>query len=230
MELEERLKRIVSDCTRSKRSEHQKTLKEFLELTHEAAVRTAEGADLSSKLDNSLHNIMQALKETADYLDAAAHIEELVFNSTNGCIYDIPTKTKRPYEAYQDDIRAEFESGNISFRPYVYVLWRAKSPSQFLYIGKATDEGRLLGSNHVKLAASLPLSTTISLVFPHQSKPENISNLEASLIRLVEFETGKIPVNNAKRENLDGHDASNRLEALADLFQHLGEKLDPFID
>jgi hypothetical protein len=227
MKLKERLKRIISNCVRAKGSQHVKARNQFLRLALVAAKKKHDQGEIPSGLQNSLGGLIETLHETAGFLDAAAHVDEMVFESKNGVIHDIPTKTKQRYEAYQDRVRSEFDSGSISFRPYVYVLWKAKSPSQFLYIGKATDSSRLLGSDHVKLAASLPLCTNISIVFPHRSNDQNIANLEASLIRLVEFETGRLPVNNAKRERLDSHYASNSLESMSDYLFDLGDKLSP---
>jgi len=226
MKLEKRLKRIIGRCETSGKSQYNLAKNHLIRSVHKAA-KKIERADLPSNLQTSIDKIVNILKISADFVDAADHVKELVFQSANGFIHDIRVRPKQGLNFYLGQLKNEFESGVLRFRPYVYVLWRAKSPNRFYYIGRATDIHRLLGTNHHKLAASLPLCTNISIVFPGVSTPYNIKNLEASLLRLVEFEFGKLPENNDKRETLGCHTTSDSLSKLARFFKKIGRDLDP---
>jgi hypothetical protein len=226
MKLEKKLKRIIAKCERSGKSDHKGAKNQLIRAMHKAAKKIGK-SEISLGLQSSIDKIVNTLKDSADFVDAAEHVKDMVFRSTNGFIHDIRIKPRQQLNAYLDQLQEEFQSGKLSFRPYVYVLWRAKSPNRFYYIGRATDDSRLLGTRHTKLAASLPLCTNISIVFPGVSNDDNIRNLEASLIRLVEFEFGEMPVNNDKRENLDTQSTSNSLVKLARFFTKIGKDLDP---
>lgn len=226
MKLEKKLKRIIAKCERTGKSEHKWAKNHLIRAVHKAAKKIGK-SELSLGLQDSIDKIVSTLKESADFVDAADHVKELVFQSANGFIHDIRIRPKQGLNVYLGQLKDEFESGALKFRPYVYVLWRAKSPNRFYYIGRATDMRRLLGTNHYKLAASLPLCTNISIVFPGVSTDGHIKNLEASLIRLVEFEFGKLPENNDKKETLDCHSTSDSLAKLAKFFQRIGKDLDP---
>ena len=226
MKLEKKLKRIITRCERSGKSQYKWAKNHLIRSVHKAAKKIGR-SDLPANLQTSIDKIIDILKGSADFVDAADHVRQLVFQSANGFIHDIRVRPKQGLNFYLGQLKDEFESGVLKFRPYVYVLWRAKSPNRFYYVGRATDIRRLLGTNHYKLAASLPLCTNISIVFPGVSTPNNIKNLEASLLRLVEFEFGKLPENNDKRETLECHDTSDSLSKLARFFKKIGKDLDP---
>ena len=226
MKLEKKLKRIIAKCERSEKSVHKWAKNQLTRALHKAAKKIGT-SEISQGLQVSIDKIITSLRNSADFVDAADHVKELVFQSANGYIHDIRIKPKQGHNVYFNQLKDEFESGSLKFRPYVYVLWRAKSPNKFYYIGRATDMSRLLGTNHNKLAASFPLCTNISIVFPGVSNDSNTKNLEASLIRLVEFEFRKLPENNAKSETLDCHSTSLALSELGKFFQKIGKELDP---
>jgi hypothetical protein len=225
MKLAKKLKRIVTKIERSETSRHKSARNHLVRAIHKA-INKIGTSELSQGLQVSIEKLVNSCLTSADFVDAADHVRELVFQSANGYIHDIRIKPKQGLNVYLNQLKDEFESGSLKFRPYVYVLWRAKSPNKFYYIGRATNMSRLLGTNHNKLAASFPLCTNISIVFPGLSNDSNIKNLEASLIRLVEFEFKKLPENNSKREVLDGLYTSNSLSEVGKFLQKIGKQLD----
>ncbi len=109
----------------------------------------------------------------------------------------------RSRENLKSIITEALEEHNKADRGFVYFAWRSK-PEAYYYVGKAGSGARVNLDTHGKLLEALKRekASRLSFIFPAKSTSDNISNLEAALIHLVEFSTGDIPEENDRKEKL----------------------------
>lgn len=95
-----------------------------------------------------------------------------------------------------------------------------------MYVGKAGKVERLNLAAHGKLSNSAAHVTTLSLIFPNQSRDIVLSDLEASVIRVIEHATGNLPKLNDRRERVPPCDPTKRLSRLAKFLTNVARSVD----
>lgn len=96
-------------------------------------------------------------------------------------------------------ISEKLDESNKMGRGFVYLAWKSK-PEAYFYVGKAGSSKRVNVDSHGKLLESLKKASYFTLVFPSKSTRENLSNLEAAIINLIEYRIGDVPEENSRRE------------------------------
>ena len=192
---------------------------------HVATVlKSGKWDSLSLKTDRHLGEASDSARDAAEVGDAAAYVYEKVLNAGNGQVVDL--RMKRDLGAVQTQIYDLFANGDAPSRGFVYVAWGAK-PERFMYVGKAKDTNRLKLAAHGNLAHAAAHVASLSLLFPTQSRDEILCGVEASVIRLIEERTGRMPELNKKHEHVPIGPPSERLGLLADFFSSVSDDLIP---
>jgi hypothetical protein len=164
--------------------------------------------------------------DAADLADAARYVAERVLQAPNGQVIDLPLA--KDLHTIQRRITNLFHNRRAPFRGFVYVAWGAR-PEHFVYVGKAGSNGRLNLVAHGKLANAAAYAAYISLIFPSQSRPDILSELEACIIRLVKFRTGRLPVLNKREELVPSGPAADELEALTGFLGGVGRSVNCYV-
>ncbi len=198
-----------------------------LSLLVAAALKTGKWADLPVKSQLLIHETADQAVDAADLADAADFVSTKVLSADNGKVVDL--KSNGDFRTVQDRILDLFETKQVPARGFVYVAWSAR-PEEFLYVGRAKDSGRLTLAAHGKLAHATASASTVSLVFPTQSRDETIRSLEACIIRLVEHATGELPKLNARRERLPMGNSLQQLEQLGGFLANIAKRITPLAD
>src|SRR5690606_4784884 len=121
-------------------------------------------------------------------------INNMVLDAKNGKIIELRLGSDRSRASLNEYIESALDQHNKNDRGFVYLAWRAR-PDMFFYVGRAGSQKRVNLDSHGKLLEALKHgnSSTLSLIFPGMSSAENVANLEAALIHLIEYKTGSIP-------------------------------------
>lgn len=172
--------------------------------------------------DARFNSVGDEARDAADLIDAAMLIKEKVLDAERGKIVEMRLRPDLGW--VREEILSMFESGEARQRGFVYVAW-SQRPEVFYYVGKAQDASRLNLAAHGNLAAAAMRATTLSLIFPAQSREQTLLDVEASAIRLVEDLTGKLPENNKRREKVPLGPGSAILDALADFLRKRGDSI-----
>lgn len=188
-----------------------------------AVLRTGRWEDLPIKTQRQLSEAAAAAMDAADLADAAEFVNKQVFDAQNGRIEDL--KTSPNLREFQYQIQNHFDTAQVPQRGFVYVAWSAK-PEIFMYVGKARKVGRLNPVVHGKLSHSVAHVTTLSLIFPSQSRDVVLSGLEASVIRVIEHATGNLPELNDRRERVPPCNPTMRLSRLAKFLTDVAQSVD----
>ncbi len=219
MGLETKLDQVCTAAGReAKRSlgRHTKDLAKLI-----AAVLTNQRWEyISAQTERHLKRATDSALEAAELADAVDYVNEKLLKAPNGRVVDL--KMRRDLRALQQQIRDLFETKEAPARGFVYVAWSAR-PERVMYVGKAGNVDRLNLAAHGKLAHAAAHVTTLSLLFPSQSRDEILLGLEASVIRLIKFWLGESPELNEMLEVIPDGMASETLRLLA---QFLGERAD----
>lgn len=190
-----------------------------------AILREEKWANVPIRTSNRIGALIQSAQDAADEADACDYLFEKVLEASNGVVCDV--RMPANLRDLQDEIYDLFDRGDAPRRGFVYVAWRSK-PEEYWYVGKASAVGRLNLAAHGKLAHASAYATTLSLLFPTQSREEILRGVEASLLRVITACTGSLPEHNVKRESVPAGQASRDLGALADFFRNLGDDISPF--
>jgi hypothetical protein len=221
MGLKAKLERMCIHADRSASADLHRHTKDLATLVA-TVLRTVRWEDLPIKTQRHLSETAEAAKSAAILADAAECINTRVFDAPNGKIADLKISTE--LREVQEQIWNLFETGEVPRRGFVYVAWSAK-PERFLYVGKAGNVERLNLAAHGKLAHAAAHVTTLSLLFPNQSRDEVLSGVEASVIRLVEHATGQWPELNDRGESVPSGQPSQRLSRLAQFLATVGRSV-----
>lgn len=189
-----------------------------------AALKTGKWADLPIKTQLHIGDAANAALDAADLADAADFVNAKVLTADHGKVCDI--KSHSDFHVIQGRILELFEAKEVPPRGFVYVVWSAR-PEDFYYVGRARGSGRLGLSAHGKLAHATAKASTVSLLFPTQSRAEIIESLEACVIRLIEEATGRLPRLNSRRERLPLGDSLRELERLGTFLTKVAKRISP---
>ncbi len=226
MGLEVKLDRMCARADRDARIRLQRHMRN-LALLVATALKTGKWADLPVKTQLKIEDTANAAIDAAELADAADFVSNKVLTADNGRVIDI--RSNSDFHAIQERILGLFESKEAPPRGFVYVAWSAR-PEEFLYVGRAKDSGRLGLTAHGKLAHATASASTVSLLFPTQSRANTIESLEACVIRLVEEATGSLPKLNSRRETLPLGDSLRELERLAAFLNSVAKRITPLSD
>lgn len=226
MGLEDKLGRMCSAADRDARKLLKRHLHD-LSLLVAAALKTGKWADLPVKTQLLIDTAADEAVEAADIADAADFVNSKVLSAGNGRVVDL--KTSADFAAVQDRIAELFETKQVPIRGFVYVAWSGR-PEEFVYVGRAKDSKRLSLAAHGKLAHATATASTVSLLFPTQSREEIIRDLEACVIRLVEHATGRLPRLNMRRERQPVGDSLRELERLGTFLTGVAKRVTPLAD
>lgn len=161
-------------------------------------------------------------RELARTIDATGYLSDKVFNAGNALIVDL--KLKMDLDAVQAQILEMFESKDAPRRGFVYVAWTA-SPEEYWYVGKANTADRLSLAAHGKLARATAHATKLSLIFPSQSREEMLLGVEASVLALIEYYTGKLPRLNERRGKVVKNSGTQELRLLSGFLGSIADEI-----
>jgi hypothetical protein len=220
--LEDKLKRM---CNSADRSAWQDLHRYTKDIAREVAkvLSTGRWGDLPSKTQRFLSKVADDARGAADLGNAAELINNKVFKSQNSRVKDLKISTD--LREVQEQIRNLFDTAKVPKRGFIYVAWKAK-PELFMYVGKAGNVERLNLAAHGKLAHAAAHVTTISLIFPSQSRKDVLSGLEASVIRVIEHTTGQWPELNSRGERVPPGEPTMQLTRLAKFLRGVAKSVD----
>ena len=225
MGFEETLRRLSQRAHTGAKRELATHTRDIARLIHDVIER-GKSYEISVRTKDHLTDTILDAKFAAEILDASECVNDCVLRAKNGLICDLRLGG-RSLDQIQDDIHGEFLSGAAPNRGFVYVAWTA-NPTLYTYVGKASNAGRLNLASHGKLAHAAAYTSTISLLFPSQSREDTLLNVEASIIRLIEHQTGELPELNVKPEQVPEGSASRDLQGLATFLDVVADAVEPF--
>ena len=220
----DKLKRMCADADTFGNRELDARLGDLAALVA-AALKTRRWIDIPIKTQNHLRDAQDAVRSAAELVDAADYVNEKLLSAANGLVIDL--RLSKDLRAVQDDIYGLFEEKAAPRRGFVYIAWRGR-PERYVYVGKAGGVARLNLAQHGKLARATVDATSLSLLFPTQSRDEILLGLEASVIRLIENATGQLPEWNDQRGTVPPGPASNELQVLAHFLGGISDELRPY--
>lgn len=226
MGLDDKLARICAAADRDARRELGRHVSDLSKLVA-AALKASRWTDLPIKTDQLISNAANAALDAAERADAADYINTKLLDAGNGRVIDL--RVTGNVRRLQDSILALFETGQAPDRGFVYVAWSAR-PERFVYVGMAATSNRLTLAGHGKLAHALATVSTVSLLFPTQSRKETLQSLEGSVIRVIEAACGVLPENNSRREAVPVGESQEELEQLAAFLTRVARKVSPYSD
>jgi hypothetical protein len=188
-----------------------------------AVLKVGKLAALPIKTQEILTKASEDAREAARIGDAAEYVYTRLL-ADRASVVDI--KMRLDLRQVQDQIYALFDEKEAPARGFVYVAWSGH-PERFMYVGKAANASRLNLTQHGLLANAAAHATTLSLLFPSQSRKQILLDLEASVIALIESWTGGLPELNHKRETVPICSPSKELSLLAAFFNSVAADLDP---
>jgi hypothetical protein len=218
----DKLERMCISAHRSASQELRRNTKDIARLVA-TVLRTGRWEDLPIKMQRRLSEVADAARGVAGLADAAEFINNKVFESQNSRVEDLKISTD--LREVQEQIRNLFDDGQVPKRGFIYVAWSAR-PELFMYVGKAGNVERLNLAAHGKLAHSAAHVTTLSLIFPSQSREDVLSGLEASVIRVVEHTTGRWPELNSRGERVPLGEPTKQLTRLAKFLTGVAKSVD----
>jgi len=149
--------------------------------------------------------LIREIKRYGVAYDSASFIHDKILEPHTSKLIDINlTNQNRGIENLNEIIADALAEYNKTDRMFVYFAWRGK-PEEYYYVGKAGSSSRTNLVKHGKLLEALRYASYLSFIFPAMSTNENIQNLEAALIHLVEFRTGELPRYNQRKETFALH-------------------------
>jgi predicted nucleic acid-binding protein len=159
--------------------------------------------------------------------DSAAFVEEKVLDPADAYILDIElTGVSRTIERLTREIEDKLHKYGKTDRKFVYLAWKSR-PETYYYAGKAGSPGRVNLAAHGKLLEALKEASRLSFIFPAKSTDENISNLEAAVLNLVEFTSGSLPKHNSRKEKFALHyECGNELRAIRKLISQIHSQIE----
>jgi hypothetical protein len=190
------------------------------------AIKIGKWDPPSIKTEDRLSEAFRNVRFCAEAADAAESINRYLLTAANGRVCDLKISGRHLAEI-QRDILNLFDSKQAPRRGFVYVAWTDR-PTSYSYVGKASKINRLNLTTHGKLSHAVAHETTVSLLFPSQSEDAILRGIEASVIRLIEYDTGQLPDLNEKRETVPFASASDQLNRLGLFFDWLASSLDPY--
>jgi hypothetical protein len=226
MALEDKLARMCATADRDARRDLARHVRDLSKVVA-AALKTSRWADLPIKTDQLISNTADAALSAAELADAADFINAKLLDAGNGRVIDL--RANGNFKRLQGSILDLFDAGHAPDRGFVYVAWSAR-PERFVYVGMAASSNRLTLSAHGKLAHALATVSTVSLLFPTQSRKETLQYLEASVTRVIEAACGALPENNSRRETVPVGESQRELDQLATFLTRVGRKVSPYGD
>lgn len=226
MGLEDKLARMCAAADRDARRDLDRHIRHLSQLVA-SALKTSRWTDLPIKTQRQISDAAEAGLDAAELADAADFINTRVLAAGNGRVVDL--RSDGDFHRLQDRILDLFESKQAPARGFVYVAWSAR-PERFVYVGKAASSNRLALAGHGKLAHAAATVSTVSLLFPAQSRKETLQSLEASVIRVIEAELRELPELNSRRERLPLGNSLRELEALGAFLEGIARQIAPFSD
>ena len=190
------------------------------------AIRDNKWDPLPIKTQDRLNEAFDNVRFCAEASDASEYINRYLITALHGRVCDLKISGRHP-DAIQADISNLFDSKQVPRRGFVYVAWTDR-PTSYSYVGKASKVDRLNLTRHGNLAHAVAHDTTVSLLFPAQSEETILLGVEASVIRLIEYDTGLLPDLNKKRETVPCGSALDQLNRLGNFIDWLASSLDPF--
>lgn len=222
--LERKLKALRQRVARTVEREAERTLLRLARQINEV-MTTWEWAELPKRRTQAIASAISEARAYTTTLDAAAYLEERILKEPSALVVDL--RVKRDLLALQEQIQDLFERGEAPRRGFVYVAWSVR-PERFYYVGKAKGVKRLNLASHGKLArATAPgHATHLSLLFPAQSRERVLRDVEASVLRLVMFDKGRLPRLNSKHESVPFHAMTDFLDGLSGFLSDVSLALD----
>lgn len=219
MSFENKLWRMIERVDREAQRQLKSSIKDFA--TNVALIlKTQAWSDIPVAKERILAEAAHDALSAAKQLDASDYLRQKVLCADSGRILDV--KLKQGLRDAQDQITLLFETKQAPPRGFVYVAWSGR-PEKFLYVGKAGNARRLNLTQHGKLARATAHSTTLSLLFPTQSRAEILSGVEGSLLRTVKACTGSLPRLNDKNGRVPAGAGTKRLHELGDFLLNVGD-------
>lgn len=225
MPFEDKLRML---CERAQYAATNELYREIQAIGHFAAeaVKSGKWIQLPVKSLDGLNDTTERAKFSAEVLDAVEYINKYLLSAPNGRLYDLKI-AGRSLSEIQTEIFYLFDSGEAPKRGFVYIAWTHK-PEWYHYVGKASKVKRLNLTAHGKLAHAVAKATTVTLLFPAQSEESLLLGLEASVIRVIEHQTGSLPELNVRPERVPFGSASDQFSRFADFFGRLADSLNPY--
>ena len=172
--------------------------------------------------------IVDQIVENGAVADSASFIIDKILESDRSGSVDLELKgVSRDVNSLNGRIREFLNDTNPRDRGFAYVAWRMR-PEQYYYVGKAGGNARLNLAQNGDLLDALKLenATFLSLVFPPMSTPLNVANLEAAILHLIRYKTGRLPLNNTRKESLTAKlDCRAEMAQIRRLISQIARKL-----
>ena len=173
-------------------------------------------------------DLIDEIRKNGVVSDSASFIRDMILDSDRSKLADINLSgVDRSRENLKSIIDDTLDKHNKTDRGFVYFAWRSK-PEAYYYVGKAGSGSRVNLDSHGKLLEALKKrkASRLSFIFPAKSTNDNIATLEAALIHLVEFKTGRIPEENDRKEKLKfDYECGEELLAIQQLIAKIHRQL-----
>lgn len=196
MNIEAKLKDLCSATDGALKTVNKRTQKLFSDLS-----MNIKNENFSFSDDYKDH--IQEINRCGLAFDSASFILEKILDSNKARLVDISLRgLDRDINTLNPYINTVLEEHNQRDRSFVYFAWRGR-PEEYYYVGKAKSRSRTNLAQHGNLLESLKQASSLAIIFPAISTDENIKNLEAALIHLVEYKTGEIPKYNKRKESFN---------------------------
>ncbi len=221
MSFDAKLERMCISADSYGRKELNRHLKQLAKLVS-LVLKEEKWDQLPIKTQGHIEEASDFVFAASELCDAAEYVNEKVIKPNNGRILDV--KIGSDIIRAQSQIDELFESGEAPNRGFVYVAWSAR-PERFLYVGKASSSGRLNLTQHGTLSNAIAHASTLSLVFPAQSREETIKSLEASIIRLAQFSAPDGLEFNKKNESIPSGSAAESINKLASFLNSIAQRV-----
>ncbi len=188
--------------------------------------KSAMKMDFSSTEDYK--EIISIIKQNGEIYDSSMFIKEKIIDSDESEILQIQlTNKSRDINDLNNRIQASLNDSSLKNKSYVYIAWKMR-PEEYFYVGKAKSSSRTNLSGHGNLLESLKQASYFSMLFPYRPIKTTISNLEASLINLIEYKTDSLPKYNKRKERFSAKDlaCADEREDIACLLSELSYQFD----
>ena len=151
-------------------------------------------------------NIITDIKRHGAISDSAEYLQSVICDSNKSAILEFNLNGKpRDLEYLNSWFQENLNDHKINSRPYVYMSWRMR-PEEYMYVGKGKTSSRVNLITHGKLLESLKHATYFAMLFPKPATNKIVSNLEASIINLIQYKTGTLPKHNKRNETFSIQD------------------------
>ena len=171
-------------------------------------------------------DIIKSIKYHGMISDCADFLDAVIIDDKKSRILEFSLSNRpRDIDYLNEWIHESLNEHSLKSNSFVYIAWKNR-PENYYYVGKGKTSTRMNLTTHGNLLESLKQASYFAMLFPNSSKQHIISNLEASLINLIEYKTGELPKYNKRKERFTFSDleCDNKISSIHELLSDLSSE------